>query len=51
MTFMRKYWVNKIYDTLNTCPDHDKEVLKYNIESIKQSMNIIKYIISKNKQN
>lgn len=51
MTFMRKYWVNKIYDTLEICPDEDKQLLKYHIDNLKQSMNIIKYIINKNKQN
>lgn len=50
MTFMRKYWVNKIYDTLNIAPEEDKRLLNYHIETLKSSMNIIKYIINKNKE-
>lgn len=50
MTFLRRYWLNKIYNTLNICNDQDKILLEHNIENLKQSMNIIKYIINKNKE-
>ena len=50
MTFLRRYWLNKIYDTLNICNDEDKRLLTYHIETLKQSMNFIKYIINKNKE-
>lgn len=50
MTFLRSYWLNKISETLNVVDEEDKRILKYHIETLKQSMNIIKYIINKNKE-